>query len=280
MPFPPDAWTRRLLRLAFFVGCIYLVYALGIYFYQRKLLFPAPREAGSITNAPVPRDAERFILQTAVGATQAWVFKPFSPGTVPTPMLVFAHGNGEHIGEWPLLLMPARRLGLAVALVEYPGYGSSEGEPSQDSITEAMIAAYDALVARAWVDASKIVVYGRSLGGGAALALSRRRLVSALLLQSTFTSVRQFAHRFLVPAFLVRDPFDNLHAIREFKGPVIVFHGKSDPFIPFEHGVQLSSATPKGRLVPLECLHNDCPGNWAAFWSEVAKFLVENYILL
>ena len=279
MAFLANTRTKLLVRLTCLVGGIYVVYATGVYFYQRQLLFPAPRETGTLSSAPVPPDAERFMLQTSVGATQAWVFQASSPATIPTPVLIFAHGNGEHIGEWPLLLRPARRLGLALALVEYPGYGVSEGEPSQAAITEAMIAAYDALVACAWVDARKIVVYGRSLGGGAALALAGRREVAALVLQSTFTSVRAFAPRLLVPAFLVRDPFDNGQALRTFKGPVLVFHGQSDPFIPFAHGVQLAAATPRGRLVPLDCWHNDCPRDWAAFWREVAQFLVENHIL-
>lgn len=121
MVFPLHTLIRLLVRLTCMVGGLYLVYAVGVYLYQRRLLFPAPREAGTISSAPLPPDAERFLLQTSVGATQAWVFKPSSPATVPVPVVIFAHGNGEHIGAWPLLLNPVRRLGLALALVEYPG---------------------------------------------------------------------------------------------------------------------------------------------------------------
>ena len=89
---------------------------------------------------------------------------------------MFAHGNAELIDYWPEEFDEPRRWGAGVLLVEYPGYGRSDGAPSQDSITESMLAAYDWARQHADVDASRIIPYGRSLGGGAA-AIARTRRV-------------------------------------------------------------------------------------------------------
>ena len=74
-----------------------------------------------------------------------------------------------------------------------PGYGRSAGSPSEKSITEAFLAAYDAITTRDDVDPSQVILFGRSLGGGAVCALSKYRPIKALILMSTFTSVRSMA---------------------------------------------------------------------------------------
>ena len=158
---------------------------------------------------------------------------------------------------------------MGVLLVEYPGYGRSRGTPSQRSITEAFVVAYDMLVHRKDVDGSRIILMGRSVGGGAVCALAARRPSAALVLISTFTSLRSFAGRYLVPGALVRDPFDNLSVVAAYGGPVLVVHGRQDDTIPHEHGVALWKAAARGRFTEHDCGHGDCP----PLWEDVLPFL-------
>jgi hypothetical protein len=95
------------------------------------------------------------------------------------------------------------------------------------------------------------------------------------VLESTFTSVRSFAHRFFVPQFFVRDPFDSLSMLEAYAGPTLVFHGDRDEVIPFEHGQQLARAARRGQFHRLSCSHNDCPEQWAV----IREFFVTNSIL-
>ena len=169
---------------------------------------------------------------------------------------------------------------MAVLLVEYPGYGRSAGSPSQSSITEAFVAAYDALIARKDIDASRIVLFGRSLGGGAVCALSIKRPSAAQILMSTFTSARSFAKRYLAPSFLVRDPMDNLAAVEQYEGPILVIHGRHDTVIPYSHGISLHKAARAGKLITYDAGHNDCPPDWEVFWKDIEAFLVENKIIV
>jgi fermentation-respiration switch protein FrsA (DUF1100 family) len=190
-------------------------------------------------------------------------------------VLVYFHGNGELIDYLPSDLDEPRSFGLGVLLVEYPGYGRSEGAPSEASITATALAAFDWTQAQAHVDPRRVVAYGRSLGGAAATIVASRRNSAALVLESTFTSVRSFAHGLLVPEFIVRDPLDNLSLLPNYAGPTLIFHGERDEIIPFVHGQQLARAARSGELHPLPCGHNDCPRPWAV----VRKFLLARGVL-
>jgi fermentation-respiration switch protein FrsA (DUF1100 family) len=61
---------------------------------------------------------------------------------------------------------------------------------------------------------------------------------------------------------MVRDPLDNLAALRNYRGPLLVLHGRSDDLVPFEHGRALAAAVPGAELHALPCGHNDCPRPW------------------
>jgi hypothetical protein len=195
------------------------------------------------------------------------LFLPATSGGNRAPVILFAHGNGETADQWVDEFGDLRRNGWSVVLLEYPGYGGVPGAPSQASIIAAAVAAFDWAANDARIDRTRIIPYGRSLGGGAATRVAVSRPVAGLVLESAFTSVRPLAARFLVPGFLVRDPFDNLAALRRYRGPLLVVHGRRDEVIPFAHGQALAAAVPGTTFVPLDCGHNDCPRPWSAFLS-------------
>jgi pimeloyl-ACP methyl ester carboxylesterase len=188
----------------------------------------------------------------------------------PAPILLFAHGNAELINDWPFAFGEPRTWGLAVLLVEYPGYGLSGGSPSQRTIQASFEAAFDWAVAQPDIDARSVILYGRSLGGGAVAALSLTRPAAALVLESTFTSTTAFAAGLGAPWFLVRDRFDNLRAVTSFKRPRLIIHGDRDSIVPTAHGRQLAAAAG----VPLHlmpCGHNDCPRPWEVLRTFLAE---------
>lgn len=242
------------------------LYVASVYFLQRKILFPGPLYGIAV---PEVEGIERW--RVGPHDVEAWFLPPLGPGEEPAgepfPTLVFAHGNGELIDFWPEVFEEPRRWGVGVLLVEYPGYGRSGGSPSERSVTESMVAAYDRLLERPGVDPDAVVGYGRSLGGGAVCALAARRPVAALVLESTFRSVRSLAGSMLVPGFLIRDPFDNLAVISAFEGPVLLIHGKEDTIIPAAESKALHEAAPDSTLHLIACGHNDCPRPWGMMRS-------------
>ncbi len=211
---------------------------------------------------------------------EAWLL-PADGATVgrPAPLVIFAHGNGESIDIWPEALRPYRARGIHVLLVEYRGYGRSGGLPSEDGITRDFARAYDLAVARPEVDGDRVAFHGRSLGGGVVCTLSRQRRAAAIILESTFTSLAPLARRMWMPSFLLRDRFDNLGAITDFEGPVLVIHGRGDTIVPFDHAEKLAAASDRVRLVATEHGHNDLPLQHPDRWNAIESLLTDAGIL-
>jgi fermentation-respiration switch protein FrsA (DUF1100 family) len=233
--------------------------AILAYFVQRSVLFPRSTSFTRPSRGP----AERVTLPQG----GALFLTPATVGAEPAPLLLFMHGNAETADDWVDQFGEARRHGWAVLLLEYPGYGGTAGSPSEPSIVTAALAAFDWAAHDSRVDSSRIVAYGRSLGTGAATQLATARPVAGLVLESGFTSVRPLAARFLVPDFLVRDPFDNLAQLRKYHGPLLVFHGMEDRVIPMSHGQALAAAVPGATFIALTCGHNDCPRPWQQLFT-------------
>ena len=254
------------------IACLWLV---GGCMLQRKMLFPRfvmePAEPDEVAR---PARVERWEIEHEQGVTEAW----FMPGEganaeFPGPAVIFAHGNAElidHNVDWLALYTD---LGVSVLLVEYRGYGRSDGDPSQARLTADFLAGYDRLAERGDIDADRIILHGRSVGGGVACAVATRREPAALILQSTFTSTGAMAARYLYPAFLIRDPFNNAAALVDYHGPVLLFHGTADTIIPIAHSHKLHAIASNSQLLEYEAGHNDFPVDSLRFRRDIESFL-------
>lgn len=239
-------------------------YAL-LFLAQRRLIYQPP----PALPPPLRGEAEVVALATPGGRVEALYLAPTSAAPQPAPLLLFLHGNAELADYWIDEFDRPRSWGWSVLLLEYPGYGRSPGRPSERTIGAAALAAFDWAARDPRVDPARIVPYGRSLGGGPAARLAAERPVAALVLESSFTSVGALAARFLAPGFLVRDRFDALGALSEYRGPLLVLHGRRDEVIPVAQGRALAAAVPGAEFHELPCGHNDCPRPWEA----LARFL-------
>jgi fermentation-respiration switch protein FrsA (DUF1100 family) len=254
----------------------YSAYGCSLFLLQREIMFPrwlvkTPPE----TRNTIP-GLEKIWMETRQGKIETWFLLPSGElhTEKPAPAAIFAHGNAELIDFWTEEFRPLTRLGVGVLLVEYPGYGRSEGKPSQAVVTEIFTTAYDMLIRRKDVDPSRIILIGRSIGGGVICQLAAKRPAAALILMSTFTSLKSFVRKYFLPAFLLRDTFDSESVVRAYPGPVLVIHGTSDETVPYEHGLKLRDAAKKAEMMTYDGAgHNNCPPDWNAFWQEAEKFL-------
>lgn len=262
------------------IAVSYLLYGLFLFYYQRNVLFPGKFIKQSNSTNENTKNIQRIWLETSVGRVETWFIPAKSiEDNIKNPVVIFAHGNYELIDYCLSELLRYNEFGISVLLVEFPGYGRSEGSPSQKTITESFVKAYDWLIEKKNTAENKIIVHGRSVGGGAVCALAKERKVGAIILQSTFTSVRQFAKRYFVPGFIVRDPFDNLSVVKSFNGPILIFHGKYDEIIPYKNAKQLYKKSKNAQLITYNCSHNDCPPNWDEYWETIRIFLARNTII-
>ncbi|MBN1336174.1 MAG: alpha/beta hydrolase [Deltaproteobacteria bacterium] len=247
---------------------------------QRRILYPRHLvRAQSDAGEGIP-GLERWWLDVPRGRVEAWFLPGAGAGPdTPAPLVVFAHGNAEVIEEWTDEMAPYRAWGVSLLLPEYRGYGRSGGRPSQEGITEDLVAFLDRALARPDVDPDRVVFHGRSLGGGVACALAGVRPPEALVLESTFTSARERAWEMTrLPRSWIRDPWDSLSVVSAFQGPVLVLHGTLDRTIPHVHGERLSEAAASGRLESWPAGHNDLPRG-DRYWAAVRDTLVRAGVL-
>ncbi len=250
----------------------YLGLMMAAFTLQRSMLFPAPLSASK-----EPHSEAGFRRLTPPGGPVVDVLHlPAGPGE---PTLVHFHGNGEQISYLMELGKALRARGVGFLAVEYPGYGTNPGSPSEQGLYEAAEVALADLRAQG-VGPEATVLSSRSLGGGVAVEMARRGHAARMVLLAPFTSVVEMASRlfsFLPTRLLVRDPFDNAAKAPGIDIPVLIVHGEQDEVIPVEMGVRLGRLFPQGttEVVP-GARHNDLlERTWPVLVDRIAAFARE-----
>jgi hypothetical protein len=166
------------------------------------------------------------------------------------PVLLWLHGNAGNISHRAENQRLLARSGMSSLLVDYRGYGRSEGKPTEQGIYLDAEAAYDYLTRQRGVPPEHIVAFGQSMGAAAAVHLALVRPVRGLILESPFASARAMARHImpLLPVWpFVRTRMDNVGRIRSVRVPVLVLHGDRDEVVPFEQGMQVFEAAPEPK---------------------------------
>lgn len=265
-----------MLRALLFLAFLYLIWCTTLFLLQDRIAFPASLAPAARKEVPYSGAVE-LTLEIATDAKAVGWFIP-APGCDadhPAPTVVYFHGNAEIIDYQEVIVAGYRNLGCSVFLPEYRGYGRSGGRPSRDGIREDGIRFYDLLAQRDDVDASRIVLHGRSLGGAVAADVATHRMPTALILQSTFTSAEDLAYRMLVPGFLVRYRYQTERIVSNLNIPTLIFHGTRDLVIPVGHGRRLREFARQGTYIEYDCGHRDLPDSdkTPTYWREIESFL-------
>jgi fermentation-respiration switch protein FrsA (DUF1100 family) len=236
---------------------------------QKYLTFPRAHPSVQQPEALAATGGESRWLDIPGARVEAW-FLP-AHGSARAPLLIHLHGNGELIDIQTQSVDALRAAGIAVLLVEYPGYGRSTGEPSEETVTATLLAAYDWVKKDSRVDAARIIGYGRSLGGGAIAQLAARRPLAALVLESTFINLAEIVRDSGVPDWLVVNRFDTRAVLANYPGPVLILHGTRDGTFAVAQAHALRAAARHATLHLAACGHNDCPPQWELVLSFLAR---------
>lgn len=175
--------------------------------------------------------------------------------------VLYCHGNAGNVGTRVAKAKLLASRGLDVLLFDYRGYGRSEGRPTEEGSYLDARAAREELLRVPGVDPGRILYLGESLGGAVATELACAAPPRGLVLQSTFTTLRDMAtvHYPVVPRFLVPDAYPTLRRIGDVRCPVLLVHGDLDEVVPLSQGRALLDAAREPRR--LEVIpgagHND-----------------------
>ena len=228
-----------------------------MYFQQSNMIF-YPMPVLDSTPAQWGLDYEDVALQAADGVRlHGW----YVPVAGAEQVLLFFHGNAGNISHRRASLEVFHRLGLNVLMIDYRGYGQSEGSPSEAGVYLDAAAAWSYLVDDKGFDANQVVIFGRSLGGAVAVDLASNVSARGLILESTMSSSRDFA-QLVLPVLsrliFMRFDFDSAAKLPSVKSPVLVLHSPDDEIMPFELGETVFEAANEPKaFVRMRGGHND-----------------------
>jgi len=252
------------------VACVALGVILLIWLFQERMIFfPRPLE-----HRPAQRsDVEEVTLPGADGVRlRGWLVKGKG---APAPLVIYFGGNAEEV-SW-LVEVAWKFGGWSLLLVNYRGYGESEGKPGERELLADAIAIHDYARRRPDVDPGRIVAMGRSLGSGVAVYLAAEQSLRGVILASPYDSLGAVAKRhypFLPISLLLRHRFDSLARAVQIDTPLLCLVAAEDRIIPASHSRALFEAWrgPKTwREVP-RADHDSVAGE-PEYWSAIADFL-------
>jgi fermentation-respiration switch protein FrsA (DUF1100 family) len=243
---------------------------------QDRLIY-FPHIGGGVTATParVKLAFDDVRITTADGETLAAWWVPVAP--VRGVVLLF-HGNAGSIADRIDYLPHFNAMGHAVLLVDYRGYGSSTGKPSETGTYADAQAAWHWLTVERGFKPVDITVVGESLGGAVAAELAARMQPRALVLISAFTSVPNLGseiYPWLPVRLISRYRYDTLQNLGQFRGPVLIAHSRDDEIVPFAHGERLHAAVAGATsLLEMRGGHNEAFLFGRPEWTQaVAGFL-------
>lgn len=222
--------------------CLYISAALviGRFFLPLLVFYPAKKITSTPTVVGLP--FEEVSLTTGDGvAINGW----FVPAANPRGTLLFFHGNAGNLSNRIDSIAIFHSLRLSVFIIDYRGYGKSEGKPTIPGVGLDARAAWKWLTEEKKIPAERIVVFGRSLGGAVAMELMREAVPRALILESTFSSLPEMVRiDFLSPVarFLIGDVWNSARAARALTVPTLCIHSPDDEIVPYKLGKRLYEA--------------------------------------
>ena len=227
------------------VGGLYVLICIYLFFMQGRLLFYPNLPSRKITATPakIGLSYEPVTITTSDNVRiKGW----FVPAQKAKGVLLFFHGNAGNISHRLDSLAIFHRLGLSTLIIDYRGYGESEGRISEEGTYLDAEASWRYLTETKGIAPEEIVIFGRSLGGAVAATLATRTSPAGLILESVFSSVPDMAAQ-LYPVFpvrlLSRYQYDVKKAVQRVTCPVLVIHSRDDEIIPFANGVNVYEAT-------------------------------------
>jgi hypothetical protein len=244
-----------------------------VYLAQDALIFlrqPVSEARHAAIARSHPQAASLWLTATDGTRVHAWHLK-----SGPLMVLYFG-GNAEEV-SWMLGVARAELPQASWLLMDYRGYGRSEGSPSEKTLVADALMLYDHAAKLPGVEGKRIYAFGRSLGSGVAVALAAQRPLAGLVLVTPFDSLVAVAKRYywyLPVDWMLKHRFDSIALAPQLKTPLLCLIAERDEVIPAVHAGRLFEAWggPK-RKVPLPGANHNTTDSAPQFWPSIREFL-------
>ncbi len=240
-------WRILLLVVVALMAGVYLGAIAYLRINERAFIFLPDDRVVAAPPAMFALNEERVSFPSTDGVTLSGWLIPARPADPARPWLLICHGNYGNIGfgQRPEFYAFMRDLGINLFAFDYRGYGASTGTPDETGVYADARAAYDYLSRQRAVPASRLVIFGHSLGTGVAIELATQVSAAGLIVDAPYTSIVDRAQELypLLPIRLVATQrFPSLERIGRVSMPKLFLHSPEDEIIPIAHGRRLFDA--------------------------------------
>lgn len=259
-------------------------FPLLIYLAQDKLLFFPQRPDDARRDAIARRFPQvKSVSIDAGDGTRLHAWQALPAGGAAAPLVIYFGGNAEEV-SWILEDVgdPASGVtpGVGWLLVDYRGYGSSGGTPSETALVADALSWYDHALREREVNPQRIYAFGRSLGSGVAVQLAAQRALRGVVLVTPFDSLVAVARRYypyLPVDWMLKHRFESDARAASIDTPLLALLAGSDRVIPPLHGERLIAAWrgPKREVRIAGAAHNDIQES-GEYWKSIRAFLVNS----
>lgn len=247
----------------------YVVILILVYLFQTKLLFfPGPIQSSRVVLNKYS-DNEINIIHNDV-KLHGWYIRPEK-----TKAIIYYGGNAEELSlnldEFELFDE------YGIVLINYQGYGKSEGSPGQNEIYSDALFIFDYIHKNYHKPNQEIILFGRSLGSGVATYVASQRNVNKLILVTAYDSITEIAKKhypFLPVDLIVKHPFNSKEHVKNLKIPTLILSAEYDKIIPFNNTKNLiESFSEHVSSIIVEGTDHNTIQMSQKYWSSINSFL-------
>ena len=220
-----------------FVFAVYLIITLFLYFFQRKLLYYPT--TNSYSGDPLVVLIEKVKIKTKDNIELlSWYHKK---NINDYKTILFLHGNAGTLENRIYKINYFKDIDVNFLLLSWRGFSGNNGDPSEKGIYEDARSAVRWLKNKGIVE-KNIIIYGESLGTGAAVEIAQNKDFAGVILESPFTSMIDAGkdkYPFFPVRLLLKDKYESDKKIKNIKSPILIMHGEVDRIVPFWMGKKM-----------------------------------------
>ncbi|MFT5764429.1 MAG: fermentation-respiration switch protein FrsA (DUF1100 family), partial [Saprospiraceae bacterium] len=253
------------------LGAIYLLICFFLYWKQESFIFHP-----TVLPPDYPfseyGDVEEVFFPIKNGKIHALHFRAPDPKGI----ILYFHGNSQGLESWGYAAEDFTKLGFEVFMPDYRTYGKSTGKLSEKGLHQDALLVYNYLL-DTW-PATKIIIYGRSLGTGIGTELATKVKAKLLILETPYRTMPAMANKtipFVPIKWIIKYQFRNISKMRKLRCPVHIFAGTLDQLTPYQHAVALAKRTqnPAQTLTTIEGAGHNNIGDFPLYHEKLAEIL-------
>ncbi len=243
-------------RLVFYLSLLFILYLIGTNF----LYFPVPYED----------EPENGYEDIYFKSGKSIVYGRYIKAKDKLPTIIFSHGNGGNVANYfPIVLDVSLLSGCGVLIYDYRGYGKSKGITCEKNTYEDLRNAVKFLNTKKHIPNNDIILWGLSIGGAVTAQIATEQNFKAVILQNTFTNIRDMAKEKIIQTFFKNtknefinksiywltyhlpafQPYDTKNKISKIKSPLLIIHSNQDLLIPYTLSVVNASKNKNSKLI-------------------------------